>query len=110
MNRSDLTHRQQIFIDDAFVVRCKKIIHLLQALADDLTSKNEKIRELQDALKQCSADNAAQDVTPTHSPSTFKVSYNGGFLVDRILTTYILSYKQTIFLLFPLTNGASESW
>ena len=103
MNRSDLTHRQQIFIDDAFVVRWITIIHLLQALADDLTSKNEKIRELQDALKQCSADNAVQDVTPTHSPSTFKVSYNG-----------VRSHSYFIFLqvdnalAFVLTTG--EPW
>ena len=92
------THRQQIFIDEAFVVQWITIIHLLQALADDLTSKNEKIRELQDALKQCSANNAAQDVTPTTSPSTFKVSYTDGvFLVDLILTFLLQVNSSLVF-------------
>ena len=96
------THRQQIFVDEAFVVQWITIIHLLQALADDLTSKNEKIQELQDVLKQCSPDNAAQDVTPTHSPSTFKVSYNGFRSHSYFIFLQVTSRQ---FLSFLLTNG-----
>jgi len=76
------------FAKDDLSIQVKRLEHQLnekdstvQALADDLTSKNEKIRELQDALKQCSADNAAQDVTPTHSPSTFKVLSDENYTV-----------------------------